>query len=162
MPLRQKRRIQRPGLPELVALAFVLVAIGAALAWLNAAAAPALEQTTGRVVSCDIRPTHYNAADVLSKVFVDYVYNVGIGTYTGHWEGTWPATDSPDALPPEDLDLLKSHGRSVTVFYDPANPRASLLHNRATRYPALYALAAAATTLAALIYLVRIYPAWKR
>ncbi|HUW59802.1 MAG TPA: DUF3592 domain-containing protein [Candidatus Bathyarchaeia archaeon] len=162
MPLYRKRRFQRPGLPELVAVAAVIAAITAAVAWLDAATAPTLEQTSGRIVSCDIRLTHYNAASDLSKVFVDYAYSAGIGTYTGHWEGFWPSTKSPDALPPDKLDLLKSPGRTITVFYDPADPRKSFLHNPATRFPALYALAAIATALAALIYLVRIYPAWKR
>jgi len=161
MPLLQRRRFQRPGLPELVALAAVLAAIAAALAWLNAATAPVLERTSGRIVSCDIRLIHYNAASDLPKVFVDYAYSAGIGTYTGHWEGFWPATNSPDALPPDKLDLLKSTGRTITVFYDPADPGRSFLHNSATRFPALYAFAAAAATLAAAVYVVRIYPAWK-
>jgi len=162
MPLHQKHRLRRPGLPELVAVAAVIAAIAAAVAWLNAATAPTLEQTFGRIVSCDIRLTHYNAASDLSKVFVDYAYSAGIGTYTGHWEGFWPSTKSPDALPPDKLDLLKSPGRTITVFYDPADPGRSFLHSSATRFPALYAFAAAATALAAVIYLVRIYPTWKR
>ena len=162
MPLRQKHRLQRPGWPEAVAVAAVMAAIGAAVAWSNAATAPDLEQTSGTIFACDIRLTHYNADSVLAKVFVDYAYTAGIGTYTGHWEGYWPSTNSPDALPPDKLDLLKSPGRTITVFYDPADPHTSLLHNAATRFSALYAFAAAITALAAFVYLVRIYPAWKR
>ena len=162
MPLHQKHRFQRPGLPEFVALAAVIAAIAAAVAWLNAATAPRLERTLGRIVSCDIRLTHYNAASDLPKVVVDYAYSAGIGTYTGHWEGFWPVTKSPDALPPDKLDQLRSPGRIITVFYDPADPRKSFLHNSASRFPAVYAFAAGATALAAVIYVVRIYPAWKR
>ena len=162
MPLPQKRRFQRPGLPDFVAFAAVFATMAAALAWLNAATAPTLESTPGTILACDIRLTHYNSTALLPKVFLDYTYTAGIGAYTGHWEGFWPVSKSPDALPPDKLDLLKSPEKMITVFYDPANPGASLLHNQATRTPALYAFATAATTLATLFYLVRIYPAWKK
>jgi hypothetical protein len=162
MPLHQRHRFQRPGWPEVLALAAVLATIAAAVAWSNAATAPNLEQTPGTILACDVRLTHYNADGLLPKVLVDYAYTAGIGTYTGHWEGYWPSTKSPDALPPDKLDLLKSPGRIITVFYDPADPRKSVLHNAATRFSAVYAFAAAITAVAAIIYLVRIYPAWKR
>lgn len=161
MPLHRKRRLQRPGLPELVALAAVVAAIVTAVAWLNSATAPELRQTTGTINSCDIRLTHYNAASVLPKVFLTYTYSIAGVDYTGGWQGFWPETDSPDALAPDKLDILKSPGRGISVFYNPANPQQSFLHGPTAGFPALYAFAAAGATLAAAAYVLRIYPAWK-
>ena len=161
MPLLRKRRLRRPGLPEWVAVAALAVAVIPAVMWVEATTSPSLSQTTGRCLSCTIRLTHYNAVNNLPKVYLTYAYSVGTAEFTGQWEGFWPATNSPNALPPDKLDQLKTTGYPLTVFYDPSNPRQSYLHVPGPSSPALHAFFAIAAALAAFTYIVRIYPAWK-
>ena len=75
MPLHQRRRLQRPGLPELVALLLVALAVVPAGLWWQRNTRPDYSKTAGRVKECEIRLTHYNATNLLKKVRLEIAVN---------------------------------------------------------------------------------------
>ena len=161
MPLHQRRRLQRPGLPELVALLLVALAVVPAGLWWQRNTRPDYSKTAGRVKECEIRLTHYNATNLLKKVRMTYTYGVGAGTLTGTWEGYWPSADSPNALPQNKLDDLRTKDYPLVVLYDPADPRKSRLHYPNTGPHTMYGVVALAAALGAVVYLAAGYPMWK-
>jgi len=161
MALHQNRRLKKPDLPEFVALVLVGLAVVAATWWWQANVHPKYRHAEGRILSCRIRPTHYNATDVRTKVDVTYEYAVGSGSYRGSWTGYWPQTDSINAVPEGEIDLLMTRDLPVSVLYAPDDPARSLLHypiRGDTRFIAVIAICGLG---AALVYCCAIYPAWR-
>ena len=161
MPLRQTKRFKRLELPEFVTLVLVGSATVVATFWWQANVQPRYRQVVGRILSCDIRLTHYNATGDLNKVSLTYEYTVGPATYTGSWAGSWPHAQSPNALPANEIDMLKTKDRPITVLFSPDNPGNSLLHYPDQGASRIYGVIALCTLFAAILYCCTIYPAWR-
>jgi len=162
MALRPRRRLRSPGLPEFVA-AFLLVMAGIPAAlWLHSVHQPDWEQTTGQVVSCTIRSTHYNAQPNRAKLDLVYDYHANGIPYREHWTGMWPHGEGPNALPIGRLDELKQAGYPLTVLYDPQNPSSSRLHETGKDRQLYYGILAPVMLVLALAYCLKGYPAWRR
>lgn len=162
MGLHQNRHFHRLGLPEFVAFLLISMAVISAAVWWDNVTRPRYAETPGKVESCEIRLTHYNATNHLSKVTLSYSYSVGGLDYKGSWEGYWPQTDSPNALAADKLHVLETRDYPLVVLYEPANPAVSQLHYPEGRPSALYGVVAGLSVLAVLGYLAIAYPAWKR
>lgn len=162
MGLQQHRHYRRPGLPEFLALILVLAALFAVIEWWLSATTAQYRETQGHVLRCTQHATHYNATDLFPKVTIEYEYDVGLKTYMGSWEGSWPSIDSPNALPPDKVAETLTAGHSLVVLYDPDNPSQSLIHHPSAGSSRLYSIVAAFAGGIALVYLIFIYPNWKR
>jgi len=161
MGLQQRRGRREAGWPELVAVLLVGAATVPAMAWWRSHTRPAYQRATGRILDCEIRPTHYNAADHLNKVSLTYEYAAVGETHTGRWQGFWPAAKSPNALPPARLDALRAGSFPLVVLYDPTDPARSTLHYASPGAAKLYGGLALLAVVLALLYVALLYPAWK-
>jgi len=162
MALQQRKRRQKAGLPEFVAVILVCAAALPALAWWHSSARPAYRRVRGRILECEIRLTHYNATKDLNKVKLAYEYTLGGNTYSGQWQGFWPAAESPNALPPEQIEALHDNSFPLVVLYKPGHPSQSILHYADHGVPRLYAGLALGALLLAVLYFALFYPAWKQ
>ncbi|NIA15765.1 MAG: DUF3592 domain-containing protein [Nitrospiraceae bacterium] len=162
MALHQRRRLQRPGLPEFVVMLLVGLAVVPAMLWCQRNTRPEYKKTEGRVKNCEIRLTHYNADNMLSKVKLTYTYSAGPATMTGVWEGYWPSAESPNALPQNKLDLLRTENYPLVVLYDPADPSKSRLHYPGAVPHTMYGVVALTAALGVVLYLATGYPMWKK
>ena len=160
--MRRRRHHTRPGLPEFVEIALVILAIAGAGLWWRNVDHEVWPNTVGSVLSCDIQNMHYNATQYANRVDIRYEYTAGGRPYLGHWTGYWPIMGSPNALPRARMNELKTKGFPLTVMYNPANPSRSRLHDT----PAGLRPAFAAMTLIAIAlsfaFTVFIYPRWRR
>lgn len=161
MSLHRKKSFLRPGLPELSGAALLVGTLFCCVLWLVSAARPEWIETGGTVLYCEIRPTHYNAQDYRPKVDVTYEYLVGSVRFEGRWDGFWPELDSPNALLPEQLDLLKEEGHPLVILYNPDDPTESSPHYPFPNDRMIYASLIAAGVLATGLYFIFVYPAWR-
>lgn len=161
MGFRRRKTRERPGLPEFVAVCLLALALVSVLAWRQGDAGGGWPEAPGHVMSATIRPTHYNAPDYRPKVSVTYEYTVNGVAHRGYWEGYWPEMNSPNALLPEERRLLEESGFPLVVMYDPDEPARSRLHDPPGERRILLGVASVVAFLAAAVYFVRIYPAWK-
>ncbi len=162
MGLHQRRRFERPGLPEVVGIALVVFTGLAALLWWQGNTRPRLLPTSGKVVECSMRLTHYNATAMRNKVAMTYEYSVGGARHTGSWEGFWPVSDSPNALPPDEVPSLQKKGYPLVVLYEPGNPGSSSLHQPLDRVNHFRRMTTCILGAVTLLYLAIGYPSWKR
>lgn len=162
MALHQKRQFQKPGLPELVAILLTGVTVVAATLWWQDTLRPPQKTTEGRVLQSDIRLTHYNAADVRPVVRVTYQYSVGGQDHVGSWAGQWPESRSPNALPPDRLDVLREKDHALVVYYDPGNPSVSFLHEKNNLLPRVHLWLFIAALSIAVLYYGICYPRWRQ
>lgn len=149
------------GLPEFVATLLMGAAIVPITLWLQALPSQVYRITEGSVVHCELHPTHYNATDFEIKVALTYQYVVGTTTYTKTWNGLWPETGSPNALPVEKLDALTKEKFPLTVYYDAERPTDSSLFVEARGYQRIYGGLAVAMCGLAILYCAVGYPAWR-
>jgi len=156
------RRLRRPRLPEALAAAVLILAVAATAWWLRDVNQPEWQQTMGTVRGFVRQSTHYNAPDYQEKVYVTYEYSAETIQHTGKWEGFWPETESPNALPAERLAELAETGNPLVVFFDPRDPARSRLHGGASDRSLALALLAFGTFALALAYCGVIYPKWVR
>ncbi len=151
----------RPGAPEAVGTILILFVVFAALLTWQAANVPPWPHTAGRVLSCSITSIHYNAEPNDTKVSLTYEYSVNGQTYAGRWEGLWPTTGTPNALPQDRVHELEEPGRRIYVYYDPRNPAVSRLEDGSRDFLLVYAGLFVVLLILLLMYLVRVYPAWR-
>ena len=161
MALQQRKRRQKAGLPEFLAVVLVCAAALPALAWWHSSARPAYRRVRGRILECEIRLTHYNATKDLNKVKLAYEYSLGGNTYSGRWQGFWPAAVSPNALLPDQIEALHEKSFPLVVLYEPDDPSHSTLHYAGHGAPKLYAGVALVALVLAVLYFALFYPTWR-
>lgn len=164
MALHRHRRLKAPGLPEFVVVLCLIAVCIPAFCWYENGIRADWLRTGGHVISCDIRETHYNAATVRPKVRLSYLYDADGVPYTGTWVGYWPEAkeESPNALPPDKLNYLRTPDYPLVIYYDPDDPSQSTIHRAEATDVTLYKWTFAGLFVAALYYVLRVYPAWRR
>ncbi|HOE67282.1 MAG TPA: DUF3592 domain-containing protein [Candidatus Hydrogenedentes bacterium] len=161
MPLPKRKHFKKPGLPEAVALLMALLVAFPLMKWWGSYFAVPWQRAPGRILRCEFKDTRFSATQDITKVLIQYEYAVAGVSRVGSWMGTWPQTGSPNALPKDSLDRLQDPGFPLVVLYNPVNPSQSRLDYADTGTPAIYASLALLAALAAGVYYVRVYPAWR-
>ena len=156
MPRFRRRRTL--GVPEVVGLLLVLAVVVPAWLWWRDVLVGSWQITSGSVVACDIRNTHYNAADYRPVVTLRYRYTVAGQEFDGVWEGLWPEDGSPNAIGHDQLHQLQSPGRPLVVYYNPADPSESSPHESAPYRQITYASATVLALWVVLWYFLRVFP----
>lgn len=154
-------RQYRFGLPEFTGAMLVISLIALGIGSLLTNTAPVWIETSGRIVSCTITNTHYNAVDTQPKVTLTYAYEVGDNNYSQRWEGFWPDIYSPNALAPSAIESLKDPEHPLLVLYNPENSAESSIHGVPNRRHIAYTWATGISALLTFFYFVRVYPHWK-
>lgn len=137
------------------------LAIAPATVWWKQQFKPDWKQTAGHITSSEIQRVQYTPRDYRPITKVSYEYSVGFANYTGKFDGFWPEVNSPNALPAEDIDSLKTPKREVIVFYDPANAARSTLHPVGSGASPLWIVLALTGMCIAAAYTFLVYPAWR-
>ncbi len=161
MALYHRKRFQAPGLPEFIVLMLIVCVVVSATCWWCETRKPELERTVGTVIACDITKAHYNAQPYQKKVSIKYEYSVGAGDFTGDWTGFWPSMHSPNALSPDNLEVLRQSDYPLVVLYDPGNPSDSRLHNPKPERAFHLTMLTFSLGAVFVVYCVWIYPRWK-
>lgn len=156
------RRKPSPGFPEALALLLVSASIVFAVLWWTNRQEIEWAVAEGTVVDSDIRYVHRNAENDLLKVSVTYEYTVGGMPRRGYWAGHWPSTNSPNALPEQDVKLLEQPDYPLAVLYDPNAVSESRIHYTPGGVDVIYAALAVVTSVCAVLYLARVYPRWRQ
>ena len=115
MALRQHKRWKKPDWPELVVVLLAIVIMVPCFLWWRSYASAQWAQTTGHVTHFNSKIDHYNAADLMAMVQVDYEYVAYDEKWTGSWKGFWPEGQSPNALPRERLNELGEPNRPLVL-----------------------------------------------
>lgn len=137
------------------------VSAGCAVFWWQAESMADWRQTTGRVLTCTIESTHYNATDYAHRVEISYEYTVGGISMVGRWQGFWPQGESPNALPNDQIESLKEEGRTLVVLYHPNDIANTRLHNVPAGLKRMYIAGAVGFLAGLLLYCGVVYPEWK-
>ncbi len=161
MQHRARRRHRKLGWPEVWLVSLVVIAFAPAMAWWNEQHQPDWVKTSGNVTAAEFQRMHYNAQNYLTKVDVTYDYTVGMGKYSGEFNGYWPEVGGPNALAPSEIETLKEPKREVVVFYNPANVERSTLHPNARKSSPLWIVLTVAGFCIAGAYTFFVYPAWR-
>ena len=162
MALRQHKVRSKPGPPELITIAFVLLAVATMTAGPLLAPGTDWRQVPGNVIEV-YRYQHASSPDGRPhRLRVTYEFNVGGVAVTGRWEGEWPEAHSPNALPEDQRDRLAERGYPLQVFYDPLDPGRSTLHQTGNRAPVWWLRLSIGLALLVLWYVFVVYPKWKR
>ena len=161
MPYHRHHRRQRVGLPESVVLGLLFLSAGCAVLWWQAEQVDEWRQTTGRVLSCTIETTHYNATDYAHRVDLTYSYTAAGVPLVGEWAGFWPQGESPNALPNDRIEELTDKGRTVVVLYHPNDITNTRLHNVPVGIKRVYVAGAVGFLVSLLLYCGVVYPKWK-
>ena len=162
MGLRHKRHIRRPGWPEAVTLALGLALVAFTVLWAGARDQGVHLCASGAVTACKIQDTHLNAPPSEKRITLGYEYTVAGRTFAGTWVGLWPTGHSPNALPGSRIDALKVKGHPLTVYYNPANPAKSFLHEPEAGTSLVYAILALLCGGGLLVYILAVYPTLRR
>ncbi|MFO7974268.1 MAG: DUF3592 domain-containing protein [Candidatus Hydrogenedentota bacterium] len=162
MSLPRRKRCQKLRLPDYIALALLASVALSAMLWWDAQFNDIWLQTTGRVLEGRVIQSHYNAPPTKQRVQLVYAYSVGGVMYQGQWTGYWPAENSPNALPENRYGELFSNGYPLKVSYEAGNPARSELHHHAPERHFGLAGTTVGLAVAAGIYLIRVYPHWRR
>jgi hypothetical protein len=149
-------------MPEVIIVALLVLTAIPAILWWQTVNRPEWEETAGRVVSAHVRFVRDSGRPTENRVQLSYEYQVGGRVYTGAFQGPWPETNSPNALPEERLEDLEQEGHTLTVLYNPAHPQRSQLHFPGTGTRLFYLVLTGLTGGVTLLYSVKIYPAWRR
>lgn len=157
-----KRRHIRYGIPDAVALGLIVLVVLCAVVWAQSNLEPAWDQAPGSVVACELIKREYGGAAEPEQVRLTYEYHVQGHAYTGNWEGFWPQAHSPNALPRSELAQLRTAGFPLTVAFNPADPAMNVLHRDAKTKPQFYPWLTLGLLGITVVYLLRIYPLWKR
>lgn len=161
MALHTRKKMTRPGLPEIVALILIVLALICTTAWWRDVNEPEWGESEGRILTCNIHETHYNAQDYRPKVTMEYEYSVGSQEYTGSFTGFWPAVGNANALPTDRFNELTDKSFGLLVFYEPGNPANSKLDVVGANNEFWLGGAALASLVLAVLYYVKVYPAWR-
>jgi len=154
--LRRKRRIQKPGVPEAVAVLLILLCLVTADSYWRQAAQPHFVETSGIVLDSSARAIDYNAAEPFTKATIAYQYTTGSSTYTASWTGSWPfSPESSEKTPP-------SKGSSISVYYDEADPVNSTLYPPSMPTTVFRHVLFVLPFVVAVVFFVFVYPAWKK
>lgn len=156
MPKIKRRRAL--GVPEFVGLLLVAVVVAPAWLWWRDVLVGSWQITSGSVVACEVRNTHYNAADYRPVVTLHYHYMVAGQELEGVWQGLWPEAGSPNALPRDQLPQLQSPGRPLVIYFNPANPVESSPHEGAPLRQIAYASITVLGVCVVLWYFLRVFP----
>ncbi len=161
MGLQQRKRRFKASVPEAVGMALLAVVLCAAALWLRASPRPDWQQTAARVVYCDLFNRAYSNSALPDQVHLTYQYTAFGRTYTDSWEGFWPQGQSPNALPVQELGVLREKGYPLSISFDPLNPAKNMLHYTGAFNTAGYKRITIIAFLVMIVYLVKVYPAWK-
>lgn len=159
--MRRGRRA-RVGLPEFVLAVLVCLSVVSLTVWAVRSGTSAWVLTEGQLTSCQIVYPHYNAVDSPPRVSVGYTYSGPDRRYEGRWEGYWPEAESPNALPASRLGELNAANYPVLVYINLGNPAEHALHTVPKLALGVYGSVSAALSLVTFLYVVRVYPRWRR
>jgi hypothetical protein len=161
MALHRHRHLRKLGLPEFLFAVAVLATAATSIPLWRSLQGPNLLEAPGRVMTCRLVPTHYNAPPYENKAIMTYEYMVAGATFIASYEGFWPEGGGPNALMPDELDRLTQEGYPLTVLYRPGDPATSWLHTDIPGGKLPSALAFGAALTCSLLYCFWGYPAWR-
>ncbi len=118
-------------------------------------------QAEGTVLSMHRVQNASSALGTPYRINVAYQYQVGGVTHTDAWEGEWPTSLSPNALPEADWPRLSEAGFPLVVLYDPEFPERNSLHVTQNQYPVWWLRLSIAVSILVLWSLFALYPRWK-
>ncbi len=161
MALHQHRRRIRTGPAEIALIlllsGLVLFVVSGALSVPRADWLP----TEGTVLSMHRVQNASSALGTPYRIHVAYQYRVSGKTYTDAWEGEWPTSLSPNALPESDWPRLAEAGFPLVVLYDPESPERNSLHVTQNQYPVWWLRLSITVSVLVLWGLFALYPRWK-
>lgn len=155
MPFHRRRAL---GPPEILGLLLVVALVVPAWLWWRDVLTAQWAITSGSVLACDIRATHYNAQDYRPVVTMRYRYVVHGEDYQAEWRGLWPEAGSPNALMRDQLEQLRMPGRPLVIYYNPSNPLQSSPHEHGAGRELTYASATVVALCVVVWYFVWVFP----
>ena len=162
MGLRQQKVRPKPGPPELLTVALVVLAVAAMLA--GPLLMPGVDWQQASGTASDVyryqHPTNPDGRP--HRVRLNYTFKVNGIAYAGQWDGDWPETHSPNALPDGQLDRLAEAGYLLVVFYDPADPAHNALHKTGSGAGVWWLRLSVALAALVLWYVFVVYPRLKQ
>ena len=161
MSLHQHRKHIRTG-PAEIALILLLAGL-VVFAVSGSLSVPGSDwlQAEGTVLSMHRVQNASSALGTPYRIHVAYQYQVGGTTYTDAWEGEWPTSLSPNALPEAEWPRLEEPGFPLVVLYDPEFPGRNSLHATQNHYPVWWLRLSIAVSVLVLWCLFALYPRWK-
>lgn len=161
MSLHQHKTRLRLGPPEFVLI--LLLALLAIFMLSGSLAVPSSDwrQVEGKVLSMHRVQHASNALGTPHRINVTYEYTVDGALHTDTWEGEWPASHSPNALPPGEWDRLLQSDFPLMVLYDPEAPERNSLHATRNHFPDWWFRLSLGVCILVLWCVFAIYPRWK-
>ena len=161
MSLHQHKSRLRLGPPEIVLILLLALLAIFMLSGSLAISGSDWQQAEGKVLSMRRVQHASNALGTPHRINVTYEYSVGADLHTDTWEGEWPTSHSPNALPPEAWDRLQQPGYPLMVLYDPEAPERNSLHATQNHFPAWWFRLSLGACILVLWCVFAIYPRWK-
>lgn len=119
------------------------------------------EQVEGKVLTMRRVQNASSALGTPYRINVTYQFTVEGKTFTSVWEGEWPSSHSPNALPESDWDRLLQPGFPLVVLYDPEYPDRNSIHATQNHYPVWWMRFSLIISVLVLWCAFSIYPRWK-
>lgn len=157
---RHKARL-RPGPAEVI----LILLLGALTVFMlsGALAVPGSDwqQAEGRVLSVSRVQNANSTLGTPYRTHVDYQYTAGTQTFSDKWEGEWPSSLSPNALPAGQWERLREPGFHLTVLYDPNLPQRNSIHAMQNRFPVWWFRLSLGLCAIVSWFVFAVYPRWK-
>lgn len=157
---RHKARL-RPGPAEIILLLLLAMLTVFMLSGSLAVPGADWQQAEGKVLSMHRVQNASSALGTPYRLNVTYQFSAGGSTRTDVWEGEWPASHSPNALPPEEWGHLAQPGYPLVVLYDPEFPARNSIHATQNRYPVWWFRLSLGVCILVLWCVFAVYPRWK-
>jgi len=161
MALHRRKRRLRLGPPEILLIVLTLAGVAFLISGALAAPGDGWEEAPGEVVLVERIQKASVSPGSEYRLRVHYTFSDGARKIDGRWEGEWPESHSPNALPRDRWTELRQPGHPLTVYYDPEHPEKNSPHLTGGAYPLWWFRLSVGLCLVLLWFALVFYPRWK-
>ena len=161
MGLQQRKRRLKPGPAEITLILLFLALMAFIFSGTLAVPQGDWREVAGEVVLVEQIQKATAVANTPFRLRVHYTFINNGEIHDGQWEGEWPESHSPNALPRDRWADLRRPGYPLTVYVDPEHPDRNSLHLAGNRYPVWWFRVSVGLCLLLFWFIFAVYPRWK-